>query len=84
VAAAFIPQVALLDLSTPEPDGMTLAQRFQQMPETKNTVLIAYSGYGRQEDIEKTTKAGFAHHLVKPVDAEAIHKLIQSIMPGEE
>jgi two-component system, chemotaxis family, CheB/CheR fusion protein len=84
VAAAFVPQVALLDLSTPEPDGMTLAKRFQQMPETKNTVLIAYSGYGRQEDIEKTRKAGFAHHLVKPVDAEAIHKLIQSMIPAEE
>jgi two-component system CheB/CheR fusion protein len=84
VAAAFVPQVALLDLSTPEPDGMTLAKRFQQMPETKNTVLIAYSGYGRQEDMEKTRKAGFAHHLVKPVDAEAIHKLIQSMIPAEE
>ena len=83
-AAAFVPQVALLDLSTPEPDGMALAKRFQQMPETKNTLLIAYSGYGRQEDIEKTTKAGFAHHLVKPVDAEAIHKPIQSMIPGEE
>jgi two-component system CheB/CheR fusion protein len=82
-AAAFVPQVALLDLSTPEPDGMTLAKRFQQMSETKNTLLIAYSGYGRRDDIERTTKAGFAHHLVKPVDAEAIHKLIQSMIPGE-
>ncbi|PTR13438.1 CheY-like chemotaxis protein [Nitrosospira sp. Nsp2] len=82
-AVAFVPQVALLDLSTPEPDGMSLAEHFQQMPETKKTLLIAYSGYGRQEDIEKTTKAGFAHHLVKPVDAETIHKLIQSMIPGE-
>jgi two-component system, chemotaxis family, CheB/CheR fusion protein len=83
-AAAFVPQVALLDLSTPEPDGMALAERFQQMPETKKTLLIAYSGYGRRDDIERTRKAGFAHHLVKPVDAEAIHKLIHSMMiPGE-
>ncbi|HEV7928723.1 MAG TPA: CheR family methyltransferase, partial [Nitrosospira sp.] len=83
-ASTFVPQVALLDLSTPEPDGMTLASRFQQMPETKNTLLIAYSGYGRRDDVERTKKAGFAHHLVKPVDAEAIHKLIQSMMiPGE-
>lgn len=82
-AAAFAPQVALLDLSTPEPDGMELAKRFRDMPETKNTLLIAYSGYGRQEDIEKTTKAGFVHHLVKPVDAEAIHKLMRSMIQGE-
>ena len=82
-AAAFAPQVALLDLSTPEPDGMGLAKHFQQMPETKNTLLIAYSGYGRPEDIEKTRNAGFVHHLVKPIDAEAIHKLMRSMIPDE-
>jgi two-component system CheB/CheR fusion protein len=82
-AAAFAPQVALLDLSTPEPDGMELAKYFRDIPETKNTLLIAYSGYGRRDDVERTRKAGFAHHLVKPVDVETIHKLIQSVMiPG--
>ena len=41
-AASFVPNIALLDLSRPEPDGMELARRFQQMTQTKKTVLIAY------------------------------------------
>jgi two-component system CheB/CheR fusion protein len=73
----------LLDLSTPEPDGIMLAGRFQQMAETKDTILIAYSGYGRPDDIEKTRKAGFAYHLVKPINAEDIHNIIQATRPGQ-
>jgi two-component system, chemotaxis family, CheB/CheR fusion protein len=42
-------------------------------------VLIAYSGYGQPDDLERTRQAGFAHHLVKPTGPEAIHKLIKSI-----
>ena len=53
------------------------------MAETKDTILIAYSGYGQPDDIEKTRKAGFAYHLVKPVNAEDIHKAIQAMRPGE-
>ncbi len=77
-AAAFAPQVALLDLSRPEPDGLALASRFKQMPETKNTLLIALSGYGQPDDIDRSKEAGFVHHLVKPADPEVLHKLIQS------
>ena len=77
-AAAFAPQVALLDLSRPEPDGLALASRFKQMPETKNTLLIALSGYGQPDDLDRSKEAGFVHHLVKPADPEVLHKLIQS------
>lgn len=79
-AASFIPQVALLDLSKPEPDGVELAKRFQQMTETRKTVLIAFSGYGQPDDLERSRKAGFAHHLVKPAAADAIHTLIRQCM----
>ena len=78
-AASFVPHVALLDLSEPEPDGLELASRFQRMEETKKTVLIAISGYGQPDDLERTRQAGFAHHLVKPTDLEVIHKLIKSM-----
>ncbi|MDN5936286.1 MAG: hybrid sensor histidine kinase/response regulator, partial [Nitrosospira sp.] len=78
-AAAFVPHVALLDLSKPEPDGLELARQFQQMTETKEMVLIAFSGYGQPDDLERTKKAGFAHHVVKPVDMDALHKLLKSM-----
>jgi two-component system, chemotaxis family, CheB/CheR fusion protein len=78
-ATLFVPHVALLDLSEPQPDGMKLARQFKKMDETKKTMLIAYSGYGQPDDIERSRKAGFVHHLVKPTDSETIHKLIISM-----
>jgi two-component system CheB/CheR fusion protein len=82
-ASSFVPHVALLDLSRPEPDGLRIASLLQQMEKTKKTVLIAVSGYGQPDDLERTRKAGFAHHLVKPVEPEMIHKLIKSIISDE-
>ena len=78
-AAAFVPHVALLDLSQPEPDGLEVAQRLQQMEQTGKTILVALSGYGQPDDVARTRKAGFADHLVKPADPVAIHKLIESL-----
>jgi two-component system CheB/CheR fusion protein len=78
-AISFQPHAALLDLSKPEPDGLELAKRFRQMPETLDIVLIAFSGYGQPDDLERSRNAGFAHHLVKPTDPDAVHKLIQSV-----
>jgi two-component system CheB/CheR fusion protein len=57
-----------------------MAGEFQQMPETKDTILIALSGYGQPDDLERSKKAGFVHHLVKPADPQVIHKLIQSAL----
>ncbi len=82
-AASFAPQVALLDLSKPEPDGLGLANQLQQLPETKATILIALSGYGQPDDLERSKQAGFARHLVKPADPDMIHKLIQSMLAND-
>ena len=83
-ATSFVPHVALLDLSKPEPDGMELARQFQEMNETKKTMLIAYSGYGQPDDLERTKQAGFVHHLVKTTDPESIHKLINSMKLNDD
>lgn len=78
-AIQFIPHVALLDLSEPEPDGFRLAKEFQATAETREMVLIALTAYGQPGDIERTRKAGFAHHFVKPADFGLIHQTIQSM-----
>jgi two-component system CheB/CheR fusion protein len=78
-AAAFVPHIALLDLSQPEPDGIEVARRLQQMDQTRKIILIALSGYGQPADVARTREAGFSHHLVKPADASSIHELIKSM-----
>ncbi|HEU5182254.1 MAG TPA: GAF domain-containing protein [Candidatus Polarisedimenticolia bacterium] len=78
-AASFSPHVALLDLGMPEMDGYELARRIREQPWGKDPVLIAVTGWGQAEDKQRTTAAGFDHHLVKPVDPAALAKLLASL-----
>ena len=36
------------------------------------------TGFGQAEDIQRASEAGFNHHLVKPVAAEALKELLDS------
>ena len=44
--------------------------------------MIALSGYGTPEDRRRSQGAGFTAHLVKPVDAEAVHQAVQQALDG--
>jgi PAS domain S-box-containing protein len=71
-ARAFKPDVILLDLGLPGLDGFKVAQKLRAEGESRNVRLIAISGYGQAEDRRRTKEAGFDHHLVKPVDFQAL------------
>ena len=42
---------------------------------------IAVSGYGTEQDVEQSLRAGFAEHLVKPVDFETLRDAIRRVIP---
>jgi two-component system CheB/CheR fusion protein len=67
----FEPHVALVDIGLPVLDGFQVARRIRQEHPTR-PLLVALSGYGREEDKQQSKAAGFDHHLVKPVDFHAI------------
>jgi len=69
VVRAFLPDVAVLDLGLPVVDGFELAQKLRDRLEGATPRLIALSGYAQPTDRAKSARAGFAVHLVKPVDA---------------
>ncbi|HXW84576.1 MAG TPA: response regulator, partial [Candidatus Binataceae bacterium] len=71
-AATWKPAVVLLDVGMPEMDGYELATRLRAMTELQSTRFIFLSGYGQPEDLKRTAAAGFAHHLVKPVDLSSL------------
>jgi len=48
------------------------------MPETRDSLLIAVTGYGQAEDQALSREAGFNFHLVKPVDPEALRAILDS------
>ena len=67
VAETFAPQVVLLDLGMPRMDGYEAAREIRRKWWGKSATLVALTGWGGQQDRQKTTDAGFDAHLVKPV-----------------
>ena len=78
--STFIPDIALIDLGLPTMDGYEVAQRLREQPEFRNVILIAQTGWGREEDRKRACEAGFEHHLVKPID----HHQLAQILAGLE
>jgi signal transduction histidine kinase len=76
VARDFRPDVVLLDLGLPVMDGFELARRFRQQPETKDVLLVALTGYARDDDRRRSKDAGFDLHLVKPVRLDELQAAI--------
>jgi signal transduction histidine kinase/ActR/RegA family two-component response regulator len=76
-ASDFRPDVVLLDIGLPELDGWQVAKRLRQQPILHDIVLVAMTGYGQNTDRQRSQRAGFDHHLVKPVDfGELRHILV--------
>ena len=74
MAAAQLPDVALVDIGLPGIDGYEVARRLRADPATARIRLIALTGYGLAEDQRRVLDAGFDLHLVKPVD---LHRLLE-------
>ena len=75
------PEVGLLDIGLPGMDGYELAGRLRQQAGLERTVLVALTGWGQEEDRRRSQEAGFAHHMVKPVDLSALQELLAEAQP---
>ena len=73
------PDIAILDIGMPVMDGYELAQHLRAQAISKDMYLIALSGWGQQDDMERAYQAGFNHHLVKPATFEAINDLLAKL-----
>jgi CheY-like chemotaxis protein len=77
VAEEFAPRIACLDIGLPVMDGYELAVRLRELPGLADIRLIALTGYGQDSDRQRTREAGFHHHLVKPVDLDAVEAAVE-------
>jgi signal transduction histidine kinase/DNA-binding response OmpR family regulator len=75
-AAAFAPEVVVLDIGLPKLDGYEVARRLREQPATQQALLIALTGYGQKGDKAHAVDAGFDQHLVKPADPCALAQAI--------
>ena len=75
-ATTFRPQVILLDIGLPKLNGFEVCRRIREQSWGKEIVMVALTGWGQDEDRQKSNEAGFDHHLIKPVDSKALTKLL--------
>src|SRR5439155_24357848 len=72
--------VVICDIGLPDGDGCDLMRHLKNScPETRG---IALTGYGMEQDIQRSTGAGFAAHLTKPVDAATLAETIARVAAG--
>jgi CheY-like chemotaxis protein len=79
VAAAFRPELILLDIGMPKLNGYDTCRRIREESWGRNIVIAALTGWGQDGDRCQSRAAGFNHHLVKPVDPLMLRKLLASL-----
>lgn len=78
------PEVAFIDLNMPFPDGIELSRMIRSQPWGRRVKLIALTGMGQPDDLERTRAAGFDQHLTKPVNPQDLYLAIGSVREPEE
>ncbi len=78
IAEEFRPEITLLDIGMPRLDGYGAARELRNRDWARKVVLIALTGWGQAEDKRLAREAGFDHHMVKPVDPDALRQLLEA------
>jgi signal transduction histidine kinase len=78
-AANHPPDVILLDIGLPGMNGLEVARRIRESERLRHLVLVALTGYGQEEDRQRSQEAGFDAHFVKPVELEELQKLLANL-----
>jgi len=78
LAAARIrpPEWVLLDIGMPGMDGYEVARTLRVEPGLENVTLVALTGWGQEEDRQRSKQAGFDHHLTKPVEPSTLQAVL--------
>jgi CheY-like chemotaxis protein len=75
----FRPQLVFLDLGMPGMNGCQVAEAIRTDRRFDQPVLVALTGWGSEDDRERTSAAGFDLHLTKPISLEAIEGMLSSV-----
>jgi two-component system CheB/CheR fusion protein len=76
IAERYQPDIILLDIGLPGKNGYEVAHALRRRPAFEQSLLVAITGYGQEEDRRQSEAAGFDRHLVKPVEARFLRELL--------
>jgi CheY-like chemotaxis protein len=80
-APAFAPDLVLLDIGMPRLNGYEACRRLRELEGGGDLVIIAVTGWGQEEDRQRSREAGFDLHLTKPVDPIAVEAILAGLPP---
>jgi signal transduction histidine kinase/DNA-binding response OmpR family regulator len=78
------PDAVLLDIGLPTIDGYLVAEHIRAQPENGRTMIVAVSGYGQEQDRERSKSVGFDYHVVKPIDPTVLAGLVGSLRQSRD
>ena len=78
----FLPDMALIDIGMPERDGYETVARIRQQRGGTHVILVAVTGWSRDEDKRRAYEAGFDLHVTKPMSAETLKELLAILDPA--
>jgi len=76
-SADFDPDVVLMDIGMPKLNGYEACRRIRAAPGGARRTIVAITGWGQQQDIDRAREAGFDDHMVKPVELAALTKFLE-------
>jgi two-component system, sensor histidine kinase len=82
LAQTFRPDVAIIDIGMPDLNGYEVARQLRREAWGAGIALVALTGWGRDDDRQQASDAGFDRHLTKPVDPETIDRLLTALNDG--
>jgi signal transduction histidine kinase/CheY-like chemotaxis protein len=71
--------IVLSDIAMPGMDGFEFVRRLRKLDGKEKVRVIALTGFGRRDDIEQARSEGFIGHLTKPIDVDALLKLLHRV-----
>ncbi len=77
---AFAPRVILMDVQLPGMDGLALTRRLKSDPRHEKIIIIALTAFAMKGDREKALAAGCDEYVSKPLDTEALPRLIAELL----
>ena len=84
VAAAWMPDIALVDIGLPDIDGYEVARRIRALQPDTPPKLVAITGFGQPQDQRTAYEAGFDLHLTKPVAPEFLRDVMQALTSRQQ
>lgn len=82
-AAEFAPDIILMDIGMPRLNGYEACQAIRKLPNGNKPVIVACTGWGQEEDRQRSRDSGFNFHLVKPVDPSSLEKLLANLSDSD-